>query len=98
MPLRPSGMRLVHIAAAGLLLAIALPIGLVFLLARFDPRIRTPRLIETQSRYPLLTSIPAYATPRERRHDLYGKLGSVTMILVVVLAYVATYAIKMTNG
>lgn len=98
MPLRPSGMRLMHIAAAGLLLAIALPAALVFLLARFDPRVRTARLIETQSRYPLLTAIPAYATPRERRHDLYGKLGSVTMILVVVLAYIGTYALKMTNG
>lgn len=98
MPLRPSGMRLMHIAAAGMLLAIALPLGLVFLLARFDPRIRTARLIETQSRYPLLTAIPAYPTPRERRHELYGKLGSVTMILVVVLAYVATYAFKMTNA
>ncbi len=98
MPLRPSGMRLMHIAAAGLLLAIALPLALVFLLARFDPRIRAARLIETQSRYPLLTSIPVYATPRERRHDLYGTLGSVTMILIVVLAYVATYALKMTHG
>ncbi|KIQ98288.1 Lipopolysaccharide biosynthesis chain length determinant protein [Lysobacter sp. A03] len=98
MPLRPSGMRLMHIAAGGLLLAIVLPMALVFLLARFDPRIRSARLIETQSRYPLLTAIPAYATPRERRHDLYGRLGSVTMILVVVLAYVATYALKMTHA
>ncbi|MGY0557185.1 MULTISPECIES: XrtA system polysaccharide chain length determinant [unclassified Lysobacter] len=98
MPLRPSGMRLMHIAAAGLLLAIALPIGLVFLLARFDPRIRSAHLIEKYSRYPLLTAIPAYPTPRERRHDFYGQFGSVTMILIVVLAYVATYAFKMSNG
>ncbi|WP_222564830.1 XrtA system polysaccharide chain length determinant [Novilysobacter antarcticus] len=98
MPLRPSGMRLMHIAAAGLLLAIVLPMALVFLLARFDPRIRSARLIEAQSRFPLLTTIPAYATPRERRHELYGKLGSVTMILIVVLAYVATYALKMSHA
>ena len=98
MPLRPSGMRLMHIAAAGLMLAIVLPLALVFLLARFDPRVRSARLIEVQSRVPLLTVIPAYSTPQERRHALYGKLGSMTMILIVVLAYVATYALKMTHA
>ena len=36
MPLRPSGLRFMHIAAAGFTFAVALPLGLIFLLVRFD--------------------------------------------------------------
>lgn len=98
MPLRPSGMRFMHIAAAGLLLAVALPLGLVFLLARFDSRVRSAHLIEKHSRYPLLTTIPAYPTPRERRSQLAGVVGSGAMVLTVVLVYLVTYFLRMANA
>src|SRR5690606_36853953 len=57
MPLRPSGLRLMHIAAAGAVLAVVLPIGLLVLLARFDARVRSPRQIPQRTGYPLLTVI-----------------------------------------
>lgn len=97
MPLRPTGLRFMHIAGAGLLAAIAVPLGLLWLLVRFDPRVRRPQQIEASSRYPLLATIPAYPSPRERRRQ-YLQMGIGTLVVVaVVLLYVLTYAYKMSS-
>lgn len=98
MPLRPSGLRFMHIAAAGLLLALLLPLGLVFLMARFDPRIRSAHLIEKHGRLPLLTTIPTYPTPRERRRNLAAIAVSVAMVGGVGLVYGLTYAYKLVSA
>ncbi|MCA0394253.1 MAG: hypothetical protein LCH70_09095 [Proteobacteria bacterium] len=98
MPLRPTGLRLMHIALAGLLAGIAIPLGLLWLLVRFDPRIRSPQLVETRSRYPLLASIPAYPSPRERRRQLMRMAVAASMVLAVVLLYGATYVYKSSLG
>lgn len=98
LPLRPSGLRFMHIAAAGLLLAIALPLGLVFLLARFDPRIRSPQLIEKAGSYRLLTTIPTYPTPRERRRSFATMAMSVAMVTGVALVYALTYALRLVSA
>lgn len=94
MPLRPSGLRFLHIAAAGLLLAVGLPLALVFGVARFDPRVRSPHLIVKQSSLPLLTTIPAYPTPGERRRELASMVLAAAMLGSVVLVYVLTFAYK----
>ncbi len=98
MPLRPSGLRLMHIAAAGLLAAVALPLGLLFLLVRFDPRVRSPRLIEQKSQHNLLIAIPAYPTPRERRRKLLDLGISLAMLSAVVVLYGLVFAFKMFNA
>ena len=98
MPLRPTGLRLMHIAAAGLLAGIAVPLGLLWLLVRFDPRIRSPQLIETRTRYPLLATIPAYPSPRERRRQFVRMAIGTSMVLAVVLLYGGIYAYKSNLG
>jgi len=98
MPLRPTGLRLMHIALAGLLAAIAIPLGLLWLLVRFDPRIRSPQLVETRSHYPLLATIPAYHSPRERRRQIFNMGVSTAMVLAVVLLYGITYFYKSSLG
>lgn len=97
-PLRPTGLRFMHIAAAGLLLAVAVPVGLLWLLVRFDPRVRSPQLVESKSRYPLLATIPAYPSPRERRRQYFDiGIGSV-LVTSVVLLYLLTYIQTMSHG
>ena len=97
-PLRPTGLRFMHIAAAGLLAAIAVPLGLLWLLVRFDPRVRSPQVLETKSRYPLLATIPAYPSPRERRKQ-YFDIGIGTMLVTaVLLLYLLTYIERMSHG
>lgn len=98
MPLRPTGVRLIHIVGIGLLLAVAVPLGLVFLLARFDPRIRSSQLIKRAGRYPLLTTIPAYPTPRERRHAFGSMVASAAMVMGVALIYVLTYTYRVVSA
>ncbi|MGY1457217.1 MULTISPECIES: XrtA system polysaccharide chain length determinant [unclassified Luteimonas] len=98
MPLLPTGLRFMHIAGAGLLMAIAVPLGLLWLLVRFDPRVRNPRLLESKIRYPLLATIPAYPSPRERRRQLLNVGIGTMLVLSVLLLYLLTYVQKMSHG
>lgn len=94
MPLRPTGLRFMHFAIAGLLVAVALPIGLLFLRARFDPRIRSARQLQKATGLMLLTSVPAYASPHDRRLQLKRNALSIGMLVVVVLAYALAFGLK----
>lgn len=97
MPVRPSGLRFMHFALAGLFLAIAVPFGLLFLLVKFDPRIRSPRQLERQP-WPVLTVVPTYHTARDRRRE-FGRLAlSASIVGVVFLAYAAAYGFKQLSA
>ena len=97
-PSRPSGLRFLHFALGGMLLAIVLPIGLLFLLVKFDPRVRSPRQIERQGGYPLLTVVPAYRTPRDRRRELARMTVTGVVIGAVFLAYGLVYLFKQLSS
>ena len=97
-PSRPSGLRFLHFALGGLLAAIVLPLGLLFLLVRFDPRVRSPRQIERQGGYPLLTVVPAYRTPRDRRREFVRLAITGTVIGAVFLTYGLVYLIKQLSA
>ncbi len=94
MPLRPTGLRFLHIALAGLLLAIAVPIGLLFLRAHFDPRVRSPRQIEKLGQQSLLAVIPTYSTPRDRRRQMARAVLSFAVCATVVVGYGLAFAYK----
>lgn len=98
MPVRPSGLRFMHFAAGGLAVAAAIPLGLLFLLARFDPRVRSPRQIERQGNYPLLTTVPGYRTPRDRRREFLRMTLSASILGAVVVAYGLVYVLKQMNA
>lgn len=94
MPVRPTGLRFLHFALGGLLLAVAVPLGLLFLLVRFDPRIRSVRLLQKHADRPMLTVVPAYRTPRARRLQRNRDIASFAMLVVVVAAYGAVLGYK----
>lgn len=98
MPLRPTGLRFMHFAVAGLFVAIGLPLGLVFLRARFDPRIRSPLQLKKVADLPLLTVIPTYHTPRDKRQQYMRTAMSVGMVVVVFLAYGVVFGLKQLNA
>jgi uncharacterized protein involved in exopolysaccharide biosynthesis len=95
MPLRPSGLRLMHFAAAGLGLGIALPLGLLFGYARFDPRVRTAAQIERLAGVPVLATVPFYPTPRDRRRTAFHGTMLLLIIAGVLVAYAAMYWIRL---
>jgi polysaccharide chain length determinant protein (PEP-CTERM system associated) len=94
MPVRPTGLRFLHFALGGLLLAVAIPLGLLFLLVRFDPRIRSVRLLQKYADRPTLTVVPVYKTPRAKRAQRNRNIASFAMLLVVVVAYGAALGYK----
>ena len=98
MPLRPSGLRLAHFAGAGLGLAVAIPLGLLFALIRFDPRVRSARQLERATGLNVLATIPLYATSRERVRNKARIAFAVFMVVAVFAAYAFTYWIRQVSG
>jgi polysaccharide chain length determinant protein (PEP-CTERM system associated) len=98
MPVRPTGLRFMHFALGGLAMAAAVPLGLLFLLARFDPRVRSPQQLERHGHYALLTVVPRYRTPRDRRRELMRMAMSASILSAVVLAYGLVYGYKQMNA
>ncbi|HEV7271188.1 XrtA system polysaccharide chain length determinant [Pseudoxanthomonas sp.] len=94
MPLRPSGLRVMHVAGAGLALALLIPLGLLFALTKLDPRVRSPLQIEREAGLPVLGTMPAYLTGRRRRAALRRYSLAASLFLAVPLLYGLTYTLK----
>jgi polysaccharide chain length determinant protein (PEP-CTERM system associated) len=88
MPLRPSGLRMMHFAAAGLAFGFALPLGVLFGYARLDPRLRTAGQLERQTGIPVLATVPFYPTWRDRRRARFSGILVTGLVAAVLLAYV----------
>ena len=94
LPVRPTGLSLTHIALGGLAAAVAVPLGLLFLLVRFDPRVRSPVQLERNAAFPVLTVVPTYRTARDRRREIARVAVSASIVLAVFLAYALVYGYK----
>lgn len=94
MPLRPSGLRVMHVAGAGIALALLIPLGVLFALIKLDPRVRSPLQIEREAGLPVLGTMPAYLTGRRRRKALRRYALAASLFLAVPLLYGLTYTLK----
>jgi polysaccharide chain length determinant protein (PEP-CTERM system associated) len=97
LPVRPTGLRFMHFALGGLVAAAAVPFGLLFLLARFDPRLRAPQQLE-RAGYAVLTVVPSYRTRDDRRREWKRTALSAALLVGVALAYALAYYIKRVTG
>jgi polysaccharide chain length determinant protein (PEP-CTERM system associated) len=95
MPLTPSGLRFMHFGLAGLALSLAVPFGLLFAVARFDPRIRSVAQLERATGFPVLASIPFYPTPRDRRREHLQNLMLVLIVTGVAAVYLILFWLRM---
>ena len=86
-PLRPSGIRLLWAAIGGLILAVLAPLLVLFALARFDPRVRMPAMIERDAGLPVLGTVPAYRTRAVRARDSRRLAMATAIFATVPLAY-----------
>jgi hypothetical protein len=92
-PATASSLRLMHIALIGLLLAIAIPLGVVFAIVKFDRRVRSPGQIERLAHVPLLVSIP-YEGGRSRARASGRNLKVALLVFGVFAVYGTTFLIK----
>ncbi|QOC22032.1 hypothetical protein IC757_13505 [Wenzhouxiangella sp. AB-CW3] len=95
-PARPSGLRFLHIAAGGLTAAVAMPLGLILLLVRLDPRVRSPQALERAADLPLLAAMPRYWTKTDRRHWWIRVRLAVLALLITILAFAGAGWLRLT--
>jgi hypothetical protein len=93
LPLAPSGLRFIHFALVGMLLAVGTPLGLLFLLVRFDPRVRSAEQLQRLTGVTLLATVPYYQTPQDRRRrhmqaSLYGAAALAVMAAYLVSVWI----------
>lgn len=93
-PLRATGLRLVHVAIAGLVLAIALPILLLMAWLKYDSRVRSPTQIEQLARLPLLGSIPKRSAPNQQIGSSRNLTMAAALLLIVPLAYALALSLR----
>ncbi len=95
MPLTPSGLRFMHFALGGIALALAIPFGLLFAVARFDPRVRSVEQLELSTGLMVLATVPFYSTPQDRRREHLRNMLLVAIVLAVVLVYLLLFGLKL---
>lgn len=98
MPLTPSGLRLMHFSLAGLLLGLAVPLGLLFGVARLDPRVRSAEQLERLTGLVTLATVPYYATALDQRHLRLKNLLLGLIVMVVAAAYLTLFWLKLKGA
>lgn len=96
LPLRPTGLQLKYAVLAGIVLSILIPLGVLFALVKFDPRIRLSSTITEQLKVPVLAVIPHLWTPAETVH-FKRELQSSVFITVGTLCGIAVLLILRLN-
>jgi len=95
LPLVPSGLRFMHFGLAGVALSLAVPFGLLFAVARFDPRVRSVGQLERATGFPVLATIPFYPTPRDRRREHLQNMLLVLIVTGVGAVYLLLFWLRM---
>lgn len=98
MPLRPSGLRLIHVAGAGLAAAVLAPMLLLFGLLKMDPRVRSPAQIERAAALPVLGSVPALSSGPRRARSLRRAALASLLFLSVPAAYGLVLTLKLVHA
>lgn len=97
LPLQATGLRLTHFAAAGLLLAIIVPLLMLSMLVKHDPRVRSPMQIERDAGLPVLGTIPLHLSHTQSVQRVrHLKLGAI-LFAVVPLIYGVVFVLKMAD-
>lgn len=98
MPLTPTGLRFMHFGLAGIAMGLALPLGLLFGIARFDPRVRSAEQLERLTGLPTLATVPFYATRQDRRRQRLANLLLVVIVGLVAAAYLVVFVLKLRGA
>lgn len=96
-PRQQNGPRFLHFIIGGMVLGIALPLGLLYALVYFDPRIRVGTVIADKRKLPLLAVVPHLWTPAETqvvRREIQWLSLAVSGALIIVAVTVVLRATR----
>lgn len=97
LPLTPSGLRFAHFLAAGLMLGIGMPLGLLFAKLQLDPRARVGAIIAEKHKVPMLGVVPHMWQPAEIQ-SFRRELGWLMLAVnITLLAVVAAAVLRLTK-
>jgi len=97
MPLQSSGLRLAHFAMAGLVLAVAVPLLLLSVMVRHDPRVRSPLQIEHAGGLPVLGTIPIYVNHHQVEERAKRSRLATMLFFGVLLTYALVYVLRVAD-
>jgi polysaccharide chain length determinant protein (PEP-CTERM system associated) len=99
LPTELSGLRFIHFIFIGIILGIAIPVGLVIALIHADPRVRIPTVFHDQYQLPVMTVVPHLWNPKEIQSinsDIRGGIvlvvGTFAIIVFAILLRTMGYA------
>lgn len=64
-PVRPTGLRLLHFMIGGIVLGILVPVLVIYAMIQIDPRLRIPSIISSKLNIPVLVEVPHLPTVKE---------------------------------
>ena len=97
MPLQSTGLRLAHFAMAGLVLAVAVPLLLLSVMVRHDPRVRSPLQIEHAGGLPVLGTIPLYVNHHQVEDRAKRSRLATMLFFGVLLTYALVYVLRVAD-
>jgi polysaccharide chain length determinant protein (PEP-CTERM system associated) len=98
LPLLPTGLRLMHIALAGLAAAVVLPLGLLFAYLQIDGRVRSARQLERTALAALVITVPYAPTVADRSAERRRTLLAVAIVGGVAVSYAAFFVARLVSS
>jgi polysaccharide chain length determinant protein (PEP-CTERM system associated) len=96
LPASASGLRLMHLTLIALLIALLVPLGVLFAIVRLDRKVRSSHQISRL--VPLLGNITYSPTQREKSRLRSREMVAALMIVAVFTIYVAAFLIKLKTS
>ena len=94
LPAMASSMRLLHMTAIALVVAAVVPLGLLFAVVRFDPKVRSRWQIERLTRVLVLAAIPDAPLARDKERNRRQRSLVLIMVAGVLVIYAVVFVIK----
>jgi polysaccharide chain length determinant protein (PEP-CTERM system associated) len=97
LPVQRTGLRLIHVILAGIVLSLAIPVFFVIAKLKLDPRVRHAALIVSQLKLPLLATVPRHMSTTDIL-ALRREIGGLAAVAIIGLGiFVLLQTLRLTG-
>lgn len=97
LPLKPSGLSLLHFMMLGMLLALLLPAGYLLARVQLDPRVRSTEQLTSELGYRVLTAVPIIYLPEEQQDAREAVRKAVLAGAFLLVCYAVVAVLRATG-